>query len=142
MPGSSTFTNRIRVGKDVGIPTQDTRGEVGLIKMVVVTAASQLVSAKLPDNAALISPPYFVMASAFAISAGVRLSLGVPGNINKYAQLTGLNAVQATVMNVSAANIRSVGGDIVITVSAVSGATSAAGGGNLYIPYIITQDAG
>lgn len=142
MPGKSGFSNRIRVGKDVGIPSQDTTSEVELTKMIVVTAASQLVSAKLPDNAALSRPPYFVMASAFAISAGVRLSFGAPGNISKYAQLTGLNAVQATVMNVSAVNIRSVGGDIVIAVSAVSGATSAAGGGNLYIPYIITQDAG
>jgi hypothetical protein len=142
MPGSTTFTNRIRVGKDIGIPTQDTRSEVEMIKMIVVTASSQLVSAKLPDNAAMTRPPYFVMASAFGVSAGTSLKLGAPGNPTKYASLTGLNAVQATNMNVSAANIRSIGGDIVVAVSAVSGSNPAGGGGNLYIPFIITQDAG
>ena len=138
---SSGFTNRIKVGEDNGIPSQDTTGTAELIQAITVSASSQNVSARLPTNAALTRPPYFVMSSAFSVSAGTKLSFGVPGNINKYATLTGLNAVQATVMNVSAANIRSVGGDFVIAVSAVSGSNPAAGGGVVYIPYIITQDA-
>lgn len=142
MPGKTTFTNRIRVGKDIGIPSQDTQSEVELVKIITVTASSQLVSAKLPDNAALSRPPYFVNSSAFSVSGGTRLSFGAPGNINKYATVILSNVVQATVMNVSAANIRNVGGDVVIAVSAVSGANPNAGGGNLYIPFVITQDAG
>ena len=138
--GFTGFESRIRVGKDIGIPSQDNRGDVELVKAITVTASSQLVSARLPDNAAGTRPPYFVMASAFGVSAGTSLKFGAPGNPTKYASLTGLNAVQATVMNVSAANYRSIGGDIVIAVSAVSGSNPAAGGGTLYIPYIITQD--
>lgn len=138
---SSAFTNRIKVGEDNGIPSQDTRGTTELIQAITVTASSQLVSARLPTNAALTRPPYFVMSSAFGVSAGTKIGFGAPGNNNKYATLTGLNAVQATVMNVSAANIRNVGGDFIIAVSAVSGSNPAAGGGVIYIPYIITQDA-
>lgn len=138
---SSTFTNRIKVGESFGIPSKDTIGTTELIKTIQVTASSQLVSAALPTNASLTRPPYLVMSSAFGVSAGVRINFGVPGNVNKYATISGLNAVQATVMNVSALNIRDIGGDIVITVSAVSGSNPAAGGGVIHIPYIISRDA-
>lgn len=137
---SSTSSTRFKVGEDIGIPSKNTIGVAELIKEIVVTASSQLVSAALPTNCALTRPPYMVMSSAFAVSAGTRISFGAPGNINKYATLTGLNAVQATVMNVSAANIRNIGGDIVIAVSAVSGANPTAGGATIYIPYLITSD--
>jgi hypothetical protein len=142
MPGKTTFTNRIRVGKDIGVPSQDTTSEVKLIKRVVVTAGTVLVSACLPDNSELVGAPYLVMSSSFATSAGVRVSFGVQGNINKYATVPSLNTVQATAMAVSAANIRSVGGNFVVAVSAVSGANPSGGGFNLYIPFVINQDAG
>jgi len=140
MTGFTGFQSRIRVGTNNGVSTQDTRAEVELIKAIEVTGGSKLVSAALPANASLTRPPFFVMSSAFAVSAGTRISFGSPGNINKYATLNGLNAVQATAMIVSAANIRNVGGDVVIAVSAASGANPVAGGGVLYIPFIITQD--
>lgn len=140
MTGFTGFQSRIRVGIDNGVPTQDNRGEVELVKVIEVTGASKMVSAALPQYASLTRPPYIVMSSAFAVSAGTKISFGTPSNINKYATLTGLNAVQATVMNVSALNIRSVGGDIAIAVSAVSGANPTAGGATIYIPYVITQD--
>ena len=140
MSGFTGFQSRIRVGVDNGIPTQNNIGDVELIKAIEVTGGSKMVSAALPQNASLSRPPFVVMSSAFAVSAGTRISFGSPGNINKYATLSGLNAVQATIMNVSAVNIRNVGGDIVIAVSAASGANPTAGGATIYIPYIITQD--
>lgn len=140
MSGFTRFPSRVLVGNDNGVPSQDNTGQCELIKAIEVTGASKLVSAALPQFASFTRAPYFVMSSAFAVSAGTRIGLGSPGNINKYATLTGLNAVQATVMNVSAVNIRNVGGDIVVAVSAVSGANPTAGGGVIYIPYIITQD--
>lgn len=140
MTGFTRFPSRAGVGIDNGVPSQDNTGWFPLIKAIEVTGGSKLVSAALPSNASLIRAPYFVMSSAFAVSAGTRLSFGAPGNINKYATLAGLNAVQATAMNVSAANIRSVGGDVVVAVSAASGANPTAGGGVLYIEYMITQD--
>jgi len=140
MTGFTGFGSRIRVGTDNGVITQDTRAEVELIKAIEVTGGSKLVSAALPANASLTRAPYVIMSSAFAVSAGTRIGFGSPGNITKYASLTGLNAVQATVMNVSAVNMRSVGGDIVIAVSAVSGANPTAGGATIFIPFIITQD--
>lgn len=137
---SSTFTNRIKVGENLGNPTKDTTGTAELIKNITLTGASVMVSGAFPSNAAFTRPPYLVMSSAFAVSAGTTIKLGVPGNVNKYATLSGLNAVQSTAMNVSAINIRNVGGDFVVTVSAVSGANPTAGGASLYLPYIITQD--
>jgi hypothetical protein len=141
MSGFSRFETRVRVGVDGGIPSKDTSSEVELIKAVTVTGAATLVSGALPSNSALTRAPFMVMSSAFAVSAGTKISFGAPGNINKYATLTGLNAVQATALTVSATNIRSVGGDFVIAVSAVSGANPTAGGATIYIPYIITQDS-
>lgn len=140
MTGFTGFQSRIRVGTDVGVPTKNTLSDVELVEAIEVTGGSKMVSAALPAGASLTRPPFFVMSSAFAVSAGTRIGFGSPGNINKYATLTGLNAVQATIMNVSAVNIRNIGGDIVIAVSAVSGANPTAGGGILYIPFIITQD--
>ena len=140
MTGFTGFNSRIRVGTDVGVPSKNTLSDVELIETIEVTGGSKLVSAALPNNASLTRAPYIVMSSAFAVSAGTRISFGSPGNITKYASLTGLNAVQATVMNVSAVNMRSVGGDIVIAVSAVSGANPTAGGATIFIPFIITQD--
>jgi hypothetical protein len=141
MTGFTRFQNRVRVGLDNGVPSQDTTSEVKLIKRVVVTAGTILASASMPDNAELVGAPYLVMSSAFATSAGVRVSYGAPGNINKYATIASLNTLQATAMAVSAANIRSVGGDFVVAVSAVSGANPSGGGFNLYIPFVIKQDA-
>jgi len=140
MTGKTTFTNRIRVGQDVGNTTKDTLSEVHLVKRIQFTN-STVTSAALPANADLVGKPWLTMTSAFSVSAGTTLSLGIPGNINKYATLVGLNAVQATVMNTSAANMRGLGGDILISVTAASGANPTAGGGVLYIPYVITQNA-
>lgn len=140
MSGYTRFPSRVRVGTDNGVPSQDTTVEVELIKKIEVTGGSKMVSAALPLGAEMTRAPYFVMSSAFGVSAGTRIGLGAPGNINKYATLNGLNAVQATVMNVSALNIRNIGGDIVIAVSAASGANPTAGGGIIYIPHIINAD--
>lgn len=140
MSGFSRFPTRVRVGVDNGIPSQDTTSEVEMIKRVIVTAGSILVSGRMPDNAELTRSPFLVMSSSFATSAGVRVSFGAPGNINKYATIGSLNTVQATAMAVSALNIRSVGGDFVVAVSAVSGANPAGGGFTLNIPFIINQD--
>lgn len=140
MSGFTKFPSRVRVGSDNGVPSQDTTSEVELIKRVIVTAGTILVSARMPDNSELVRPPFLVMSSSFATSAGVRISYGIQGNINKYATLSSLNTIQATAMNVSAVNMRSVGGDFVVAVSAVSGANPAGGGFTLNIPYIINQD--
>lgn len=140
MSGFTRFPSRVRVGTDNGVPTQDTSSEVEMIKRVVVTAGTILVSGALPANAELSRAPFLVMSSSFATSAGVRVSFGVPGNINKYATIGSLNTVQATAMAVSALNIRNVGGDFIVAVSAVSGANPAGGGFTLNIPFTINQD--